>query len=194
MKTKVILFFGPPGSGKGTQRKLLEEELNKNYKLLSFSVGSLIRDTLKQSEDNYFLSSIKKSMNEGNLLPSSIPIWAWTNYLLQNFSGQDYILIDGGGRKPVEAELFLELFELLGIGEIHLIILNITEDEIMSRLLKRQRTDDEEDKIRKRLEDFNDTKDGTAASIKFLRQNCKVHDIDGLGSEEEVFDRIKKVL
>lgn len=193
---KSYLFFGPPGSGKGTQRDLVESLLTEHgASWFSIETGQLLRDHVQKSE-TMITKHLAEVMSRGGLVPSAFPITMWVNALSGTKEAYEHIVIDGAGRKPLEARILVELLLFLEHMHVHIFLLNVPDDEVMRRLLKRGREDDREDVIRDRISLYKDEIEGTAASITYLRDHEHVHfhDIDGVGTIEEVHERVKPLI
>ena len=187
------LFFGPPGSGKGTQRDFVESFLTENNaKWVSIETGELLREQVRTA-DTMITKRLADVMSRGGLVPSAFPIATWVRALSESSASYDHIVIDGAGRKPLEARILVELLLFLEGMNIRIFLLDVPDDEVIKRLLKRGRDDDREDVIRDRIELYKDSLEGTTASINFLRDHEHVHfyDIDGVGTVEDVHERIK---
>ena len=189
------LFFGPPGSGKGTQKDMLEKVLEEKYgnRFVSIETGQLLRDFVEK-KDTPTKRYLAKIMESGDLVPSAFPISTWINKLMQEEDEYSHIIVDGAGRKLIEAIAIIELLHFFPDAKIHIIYLQVPDDEVMKRLLKRGRIDDKEEVIKNRLLVYKDTKTGTTASINYLQKNEEVtfHTIDGVGTIEEVHQRVCK--
>lgn len=186
------LFFGPPGSGKGTQLRMLSGALaDRGASLLSVEAGKLLR-SLVSGGDTPVKRMLSSVMSEGGLIPSSFAVSLLSNVLLEQDSIPDHILIDGCGRKPLEAVLAVEVLLFFPDMTINVFSITLPDDEVFSRLFKRGRSDDQEPVIKHRLSLHSDPKEGTAASLRFLERSSDVsfHTIDGVGTEEEVHQRI----
>ena len=187
------LFFGPPGSGKGTQGKLVNKLLaDKGASHLFLETGQLLRDTIAAA-DTPVRRCLAAEMKEGGLVPSVFPATMWVTVLLEEKTIPEHVIIDGAGRKPAEARMIVELLNFFLNMHMHVFFIDVPDDEVVTRMLARGRVDDKEDVIRHRLSLYRDNEEGTHASIAFLRicPDVVFHDIDGLGSVEEVFARIR---
>ena len=186
------LFFGPPGSGKGTQKGLLENALKeKNISTIVIETGQLLRDFVEK-KNTVIKKYLSKIMEEGGLVPSAFPISTWVNKLMDEEGKHEHIIIDGAGRKLIEAKIIIELLQFFPDLGIHIVYLDIPDEEVMTRLLKRGRIDDKKEVIKNRIEKYKDDETGTTASINFLRENKEIvfHEINGVGSIEEVHESV----
>ena len=97
------------------------------------------------------------------------------------------------GRKLVEAKIALEFFDMLDIKDINVIYINISEKESIRRLTKRGREDDNVESVKNRITEYQNKEYGTKLSVDYLRnfEGVNFIEIDGTGTREEVFDRIK---
>ena len=189
---QAYIFFGLAGSGKGTQRELLEAALKQNGKsVLALDIGSLLR-AYTADTDVPARQRLAEVMRSGGLVPTAFPVMLAGNTLMECTAEYDCIIFDGLGRKLVEADILVELLLFFPDTQVHTLLLDITEEEAMKRLLKRGRADDVEDVIRTRFSLFHDTDTGTTASLQFIRNHPEVmlHTIDGIGTVEEVHRRI----
>ena len=188
------LFFGAPGSAKGTQRKFLEEYFKeKGDSVLVVETGALLRE-LVSSNDTAIKKELIGVMESGGLVPSVFPAYLWANELIKQKNMPDQLLVDGAGRKAVEGRLVTEFLSFIPENKLRVIFLEVPLEEVIKRLLLRGRVDDSEDVIRYRYELFMDEETGTMGSIKFLKSKEDVEfiSVDGVGSREEVRDRMIK--
>ncbi len=191
------LFFGPPGSGKGTQKDLLAgflEGRSGNFPVV-IETGQLLRDFVAE-KDTLVKRCLADVMASGGLVPSAFPISGWVQSLLQEVGNCEHVIVDGAGRKLLEAIIIVELLQFFPDSHIHIVFLEVPDSEVTDRLLKRGRADDKVDVIKTRLEKYKDKKVGTTASINFLRKNDEVafHAVDGVGKIEEVHQRVRDTL
>lgn len=194
---RVYILFGPPGAGKGTQRKMLEETLEKKGESwMSVSVGDLLREFTRDN-GTALKQHLVAAMKSGDLVPSVFPL----SFVISTFAGRKemprHVIFDGTGRKLVEAELLYEFLTFLSeTEEIHALLLNIPDDEVITRLRKRRqkdgREDDRDETIRSRLEYY---RADTRPSVEFLRgQNVRFHNLDATGDAKEVRRRIAEAI
>ena len=191
------LLFGSPGSGKGTQKDMLGDVLKEKYgdSLIVIETGQLLRD-FAEKKDTLTKRHLADIMKNGRLVPSAFPISTWVNKLMHEAGHYEHIIVDGAGRKLIEAVTIVELLQFFPDPEIHVIYLKVPDSEVTNRLLKRGRVDDKTDVIKTRLKVYKNKKTGTTASINFLRKNKEVvfHTIDGVGTVEEVHQRVRDAL
>jgi adenylate kinase len=189
MNQIACVFFGYSGSGKGTQVELLKKYLEENddRKVLTLSTGAVARDF--QKEPTFTAKKVKEVLDVGGLFPAFIPIFLWTRFLNENFTGEEHILLDGLARRVTEAPILANAFAFYGLPHRHIISINISREEAHKRLVARGRYDDNEEDIKTRLDWYDEN---VVPSINYFRgeKSVTVHDIDGGGSVEEVHKKI----
>tara|TARA_B100001057_G_scaffold289068_1_gene289158 strand:- start:1866 stop:2444 length:579 start_codon:yes stop_codon:yes gene_type:complete len=146
-----IVFFGPPGSGKGTQAKLLSNELN----ILHLSTGDILRDKLSHGDS--LSIKLKKIMSSGNLVSDEILNQIIANKLMSNECSNGYIL-DGYPRTISQSE-FLLSFSKNNNLDLDIIFnfkidFKLVEDRIILRSKEEHRSDDNIDVIKTRLDKY----------------------------------------
>ena len=146
-----IVFFGPPGSGKGTQAKLLAKELN----ILHLSTGDILRDKL--SDGDSLSTKLKEVMSSGNLVSDEILNQIIANKLVSEECNNGYIL-DGYPRTISQSE-FLLAFAKSNNFKLDIIInfkidFKLVEERIILRSKQEQRSDDNIGVIKTRLDKY----------------------------------------
>ena len=146
-----IVFFGPPGSGKGTQAKLLAKELN----LLHLSTGDILREKL--SDGDTLSIKLKQIMSSGNLVSDEILNQIIADKLMSEDCSNGFIL-DGYPRTISQSEFLLSFFKSNNINlDVILdfkIDFKLVEERIMVRSKQEQRSDDSLDVIKTRLDKY----------------------------------------
>jgi adenylate kinase len=184
MQPQTIILFGRSGSGKGTQAKLLEEyiEKNDNRKVLYFQTGEGLRALSKR--DTHTGSLINKTLSEGLLVPEFLPIWTWTDFFIQNFTGDEHIILDGVGRRANEVPVLDSALQFFGRNAT-LLVVDISEECARDRLISRGRSDDTDESISKRLSWYA-TNVVPAIDMFKDKHGHKIMVIDGERSIEEI--------
>lgn len=180
-----LILFGPPGSGKGTQ----SEKLIAKYHLKHLSTGDLLRSEI--SNKTPLGLEAKMFMDKGNLVPDEVVIGMIGDALDNNPDAEGF-LFDGFPRTAKQAE---ELDRLLSIKNTCIdvmLALDVSEEELVKRLLKRGetsgRTDDSNEQvIRARIIEYHKK---TAAVAHYYQQENKVVMVKGEGTVEEIFSRL----
>ncbi len=180
----IIVLFGAPGVGKGTQAALLAERKNIPH----LSTGEALRQAIAAQTE---LGRIAKQIVESGQLVSDEIV---TGIVKEAMSKPEYAvgcIFDGFPRNQSQAEALDSI--LAGIGkEIYSVInIRVANDEIVSRMLKRGRKDDEESVIRHRLDIYNNQ---TAPLLDYYTKNGKLISVDGNADVEEVYARIENIL
>jgi adenylate kinase len=181
-----IIIFGPPGSGKGTQAERIKNE----YDIPHLSTGSILRDAVKQQTK--LGRQIESTMDNGELVPDDTVISLVQKILKKPDYLNGYIL-DGFPRTTVQAKAYDDCLDERNEALNAFILLKVPEQALVDRIRNRGegRSDDNEGKIKKRLDVFWNQ---TIPVKKHYQKQGLVEEIDGTLSIEETFDRIKQVL
>ncbi|MDD4993654.1 MAG: adenylate kinase [Paludibacter sp.] len=184
-----IIICGAPGCGKGTQSDLIV----KKYDLKHLSTGDLLRNEIAEKSE---LGIIAESfISKGNLVPDEMIISILAKNIKAFGSDINGVILDGFPRTVAQAEALETLMSSNGTEITVLLDLNVEKDELINRLLKRGetsgRSDDNLETITKRLEVY-ETK--TAPVSNFYKNMNKYAAINGMGSVDDIFGRIEKVL
>lgn len=180
-----LILFGPPGSGKGTQAKKLVEK----YNLLHISTGDLFR--YEMGNNTPLGKEAKSYIDKGELVPDSVTVGMLRNKVEANPDVAGYIF-DGFPRTIPQSEALDELLAEKD-QEVHrLLMLDVPDDEIVQRILERGKTSGRKDDlnetiIRNRIEVY---KNETTPVYDFYQEQGKSVTINGVGSIEEIFDRL----
>ena len=186
------IFFALPGSGKTTQHKRLSEHLKDlGGTPISINAGKLVREYFSNPKSD-IEKLFKEKMENGNLLPAAIPISLVTEKIIEDYEKGTSMILDGVGRTEDEALLFDEFLNFLNTS-VHIIYLSVPKKNIIERLKKRGREDDNTaEKMKKRFQEYNKK---TKKALIFFKKSKNIksfHEIDGTGTPEEVTNRIKK--
>ncbi len=195
-KKRNLIFLGKSASGKGTQIKFLKNHFaQKNEELVFLSIGAGLRKI--SQETGYVAGLIKKVQESGNLVPEVVATTVWSTFLHKVYHPEKNLIIDGSPRKILEAEAMDEMFKFLKIEKADVVYLDISDEEVISRIKKREtnRKDDSSDeKIKNRLEFFQTE---VIPVLNYFEENSdfyNFHKINGIGKEEEIFEKIKEAL
>ena len=177
-----LILFGPPGSGKGTQ----SEKLIARYGLKHLSTGDLLRSEISQQTPLGL--EAKKIMDKGQLVPDEVVIGMISSALDSNPDAKGF-LFDGFPRTDKQAEALDKLLDLKKTSIAVMIALNVTEEELVKRLVKRGETsgrsdDSNEGVIRARIAEYNSK---TAAVAEYYKKFDKVVLVKGEGSVDDIF-------
>ena len=210
-----LILFGPPGAGKGTQAKFIEEKLD----IPQISTGDMLRENVK---NNTSLGLDAKSyMEKGELVPDDVILNMMENRLLDKDCKKGYIL-DGFPRTIPQAEGLSLLLSKINQELDIVILLNLDDDIIVKRMSGRRvqpssgriyhiqfnppkinnkdditgeeliiRPDDQEKTVRNRLEVYRDQ---TAPLINYYREKSILKEIDADGNIDDIKDKINRII
>jgi adenylate kinase len=206
-----MILLGPPGCGKGTQAKTLID----TYRIPQISTGDILREAVKSGAPLGL--EAKTYMDQGSLVPDHLVIKIIEERLQQADCKHGYIL-DGFPRTIAQAETLDTTLSKLGLGLEYVLSIEVDEEELIKRLAGRrvcrqcgenyhinfnppkkegvcdtcreelyQRDDDKKETIRNRLKVYQAQ---TAPLIKFYKKKGVLRSIDGIGSIEDIKERI----
>jgi adenylate kinase len=179
-----IIFIGPPGVGKGTQSKRLVQHLGIPH----LSTGDMLRQAVLEKSEVGSLS--EQYISSGRLVPDAIILQIMGARLDQK-DCRAGCLFDGFPRTLGQATALDEFLTQRGIPLSGVLELKVDQDQLIQRLAGRGRQDDHPEIVRKRLEHYARQ---TAPLIDYYRKRGLLYTIDGTGTPDQVFDRIKVVL
>jgi adenylate kinase len=189
MAGKNIILFGPPGAGKGTQAARLVELLGVPH----ISTGDMFRYHKKNNTE--LGKKAQVFMDKGALVPDEITI-AMVKERLSRADVKQGFLLDGFPRSTPQAEALNSILKELGIKLDHVINITVSDEEIMKRLKGRAeiegRSDDADPAVIQNR--INTYKNQSEPCLDYYRPQAVVRDIDGMGTIQEIFERIKRVL
>ena len=180
-----LILFGPPGSGKGTQAVTLAEK----YGIIHISTGDLFR--YEMSNNTPLGEQAKSYMQRGELVPDEVTVGMLRNKVEANPQAKGFIF-DGFPRTVAQAQALDAMLKEKGQNVAALLALEVTDDEIVARILNRGKTsgrndDSDESIIRNRIDVYNRE---TAPVFGYYAQFGKTKKVDGIGSVEEIFQRL----
>ena len=180
-----LILFGPPGSGKGTQ----SERIVKQFGLIHLSTGDLLRREIAEKTPLGVQAS--RFMEKGQLVPDDVVIGMIESSLQKN-PGAKGFLFDGFPRTVAQAEALDKLLAFKKTGICKVIALDVSEEELVRRLLNRgitsNRPDDrDENIIRHRLKVYRNE---TEAVAQHYQQFGKLERIKGEGTVDNIFEAL----
>lgn len=210
-----IVLLGAPGSGKGTQAKLLVDE----YQIPQISTGDLLRSAVAAGTE-YGLKA-KEAMDAGQLVSDDIVLGIIRDRLGEEDTRNGFIL-DGFPRNLPQAQALDAMLDELGTPLDRVVLIDVDEAVIVDRLTGRrvhpasgrvyhieynppaeegkddvtgepliQRDDDTEETVRKRLDVYREQ---TAPLIDYYREMEMLRTVDGTGEIDEIFDAVRAAL
>ncbi len=180
-----IILFGPPGSGKGTQ----SDKIVERYGLVHLSTGNLLRQEI--AEKTPLGLEAKNFMDKGQLVPDEVVIGMIDTCLDKHTEAKGF-LFDGFPRTVAQAQALdkLLLFKKTGISKV--LALEVSEEELVKRLLKRGETsgrsdDTNESIIRNRYAVYKKETEPVAVHYE---QEGKLERIKGEGTVDDIFNAL----
>ena len=183
-----IVIFGPPGSGKGTQSVRIKEK----YGLVHLSTGDILRDAMVKKTP--LGVKAQEYMSKGELVPDEDVIGMLMGVLDENMDSNGFIF-DGFPRTEKQALFLKENLEKRNTMIHALLTLEVDREELIKRLIDRGkqsgRSDDKLSVIENRINVYHDQ---TAPVIGFYKKLDKYYPVAGMGTIDEIFDRLCKVI
>ena len=186
----LIVFIGPPGAGKGTQSQRLVDYLG----ILHLSTGEMLREAKR--DETELGKVVGPIMDRGELIPDTIMI----RVIEERLSLSDCekgCLLDGFPRTRVQAEALNDLLGKQGRQVDSVIELRVEQEELERRLIARHdqledpRPEDRPEAIPRRLKLYFDQ---TEPLLDYYRDRGVLISVDGMGTTDDVFGRIKEQL
>ena len=181
---KYYVLFGPPGAGKGTQAGAMVER----YNLCHLSTGELLRAEIAAGTP---LGLQAKSLIEaGNLVPDSV-VEGMIESKFRDTQGVDGFLLDGFPRTIAQARALDKMVEVTGC-----ISIMIPDSLIQERIAHRAHIEGRADDARPEIVDhrIKTYHEKTEPLIDFYKKDGRYHEIDGVGTVDEVHGRIAALL
>ncbi|MCK9160099.1 MAG: adenylate kinase [Bacteroidaceae bacterium] len=176
-----IVIFGAPGSGKGTQ----SENIVKKYGINHISTGDVLRAEIKNG--TALGKTAKGYIDQGQLIPDELMIDILAS-VFDSFKESKGVIFDGFPRTIAQAEALKNMLTERGQGVSVMLDLEVPEDELMTRLIKRGkdsgRADDNETTIKKRLAVYHSQ---TSPLIDWYKKEGQYHRINGFGELDRIF-------
>lgn len=183
---EILIITGPPYSGKGTQCENLKQLLNYKH----ISTGDRCR--LEKANETEIGKELSKYEKTGDLVPDQIMKTLFSQILDEN-RAEKGIILDGYPRTIPQMDDLLALVEEKGLRIKKVIDIEVPKEELLLRAKKRAETSNREDDKNpethlKRIRIFEAS---TKPAISYMKEKLEVTTFDGMGSIEEITERIK---
>ncbi len=179
-----IVIFGAPGSGKGTQ----SERIVEKYGIDHISTGDVLRAEIAAGSE--LGGTAKNLIDNGQLIPDELMV-SILSAKLDTLVGSKGVIFDGFPRTIAQAESLKRMLNERGQDVTVMIELDVPEEELMTRLLKRGqesgRADDNEETIKKRLVVYHEQ---TSPLKEWYKKEGKHCYINGFGELDRIFSDI----
>lgn len=180
-----IVLLGAPGSGKGTQT----DAIINRYGVSTVATGDLLRAEVAAGTE--LGQRAKPFMDAGELVPFDIVLGMIENRVNALAKENKGFMMDGFPRDLAQAEALDKMLAKINQPLDLVLFFDVDYEEIISRLLSRGRSDDNEETIRNRLRVYEEK---TAPLIEYYTRKGLLRTVKGTGAIEEIGQRIKAVL
>ena len=183
-----LVLLGAPGSGKGTQAKLLKQEFNIPH----ISTGDLLRAAIAAKTELGLAAQVV--MKKGQLVSDDIVLGMLKDRLAEDDAKKGFIL-DGFPRNLAQADMLDKLLDDINMPAEHAVLIAVDPEEVVGRIAKRAleegRDDDTEAIVRDRIKIYDEQ---TAPVVDHYKKQDILSEVLGTGTIEEVQHRIRSVL
>lgn len=184
-----IILFGPPGSGKGTQ----SEKIVERFGLVHLSTGNLLREEI--AKETALGTAAKGFIDKGQLVPDEVVI-GMIDSCIDHHADAKGFLFDGFPRTVGQAEALDKLLSLKKSAICRVLALEVSEDELVKRLLLRGETsgrsdDTNEEIIRNRYAVY---KRETEPVAEHYDKQGKLTRVKGEGGIDDIFNALSSCI
>ncbi|MBP6866319.1 MAG: nucleoside monophosphate kinase [Candidatus Pacebacteria bacterium] len=153
-KTKTFIFFGIAGAGKGTQMELLQNYITKldGKEFVYAGTGAGFRKLV--GSGLHVSKLIQTTLDEGRLMPDFFATSIVSDILINELDENKHLILDGYPRTLRQANEFIDMMSFFVRGEVDVIYIEISKEESLKRNLLRGRSDDTEEGLSKRYDEY----------------------------------------
>lgn len=177
-----LVFFGPPGAGKGTQA----QRIVSDFGIPQISTGDILRAAV--ANGTTLGKQAGPLMAAGKLVPDELVIGIVEERIKEKDCSTGFLL-DGFPRTIPQAQSLEVVLQKMGKRIEHVVSLEVPDDVIHERMKGRGRADDSPATVQKRLDEFRKL---TAPLKAYYQERGLLRTINGVGSLEEIYASIKK--
>ena len=186
----ILILFGAPGAGKGTQATRLVEERG----LVQLSTGEMLRAAIAAGSELGLRA--KEIMDRGDLVSDDIIV----GMIAERMDAPDCangVILDGFPRTVAQAEVLDEMLDARGTGIDHVVEIKVDEVALFARIENRAaesgdvRSDDNADTLRKRLAVY---RENTAPLLPYYEVRGLLRSVNGMTSIEDVASSVARIV
>ncbi len=185
MSAMRLVILGRQGSGKGTQSVRIAE----SYGCIHVSTGDMLRAAVSEGTELGLAASAV--MESGGLVSDEIMNGIVAERLAKPDIAAQGVLLDGFPRTADQADTLESILADLDQPLTLALNLDVPVDEVTRRMMARGRSDDTEEAIRRRLQLYEEQ---TAPLLEWFGSRGLLATVDGLGDEDEVFQRLQEAI
>ena len=191
-QSRTVILFGLQGSGKGTQAQLLQTYLEETTQTpaLYLETGQLLRDL--RSGNDYTSTLVDETISSGELLPSFVPTFVLGRKMMEDFTGAEHLIFDGATRRVNQTVMLDSMLRFYKRTPYDVLLIELSKESAVERLLKRGREDDTREKIEKRIAWSNEHMNTVLE--QFENFDCAIHRIDGEPAIKDIHHHILNAL